>query len=94
MDTPLNYQELLRQKRGEILRIAARCGAYNVHVLGSVARAEAREERRKPRGLRDRGLPVPSCPRLEPAVSSKSKRVVTRPSRLAGGAARNRALKR
>ena len=43
METPLGYRELLRQKRTEILRIAARHGAYNVRIFGSVARAEADE---------------------------------------------------
>jgi hypothetical protein len=37
--TPL---ELLRQKREDILRVAAKHGAYNVRVFGSVARGEAR----------------------------------------------------
>ncbi len=35
------YTELLREKRDEILRIAARHGATNVRVFGSVARGEA-----------------------------------------------------
>lgn len=34
--------ELLREKREEILRIAAKHKAYNVRVFGSVARGEAR----------------------------------------------------
>jgi uncharacterized protein len=33
----------LRQKREEILRIAAKHGAHNVRVFGSVARGEAEE---------------------------------------------------
>ncbi len=33
--------ETLRQKQAEIARIAARHGAYNVRVFGSVARGEA-----------------------------------------------------
>jgi len=33
--------ELLQQKRDDILRIAAKHGAYNVRVFGSVARGEA-----------------------------------------------------
>lgn len=33
--------ELLSQKREEVLRIAAKHGAYNVRVFGSVARGEA-----------------------------------------------------
>ncbi len=34
--------ELLREKRDEILRIAAQHGATNVRVFGSLARGEAR----------------------------------------------------
>lgn len=37
----MTHQELLKQKHAEILRIAARYGAFNVRVFGSVARAEA-----------------------------------------------------
>jgi len=33
--------ELLQEKREDILRIAAKRGAYNVRVFGSVARGEA-----------------------------------------------------
>jgi len=36
--------EILREKREEILRIAARHGARNVRVFGSVARGEADEK--------------------------------------------------
>jgi len=36
--------EILRQKREEILRIAAKHGARNVRVFGSVARGEADEK--------------------------------------------------
>jgi len=36
---PLN--ELLQEKREDILRITAKRGAYNVRVFGSVARGEA-----------------------------------------------------
>lgn len=36
--TPL---ELLKQKRDAVLRIAARHGAYNIRIFGSVARGEA-----------------------------------------------------
>ncbi len=32
---------LLRERRGDILRIAARHGAHNVRVFGSVARGDA-----------------------------------------------------
>jgi predicted nucleotidyltransferase len=39
----MTYQELLKQNHAEILRIAARYGAFNVRVFGSVARAEADE---------------------------------------------------
>jgi uncharacterized protein len=34
-------EDLLREKREEILRVAARYGAYNVRVFGSVARGKA-----------------------------------------------------
>jgi predicted nucleotidyltransferase len=37
-------RELLNQNREEILRIAAKHGAYNVRVFGSVARDEAGPE--------------------------------------------------
>ena len=37
----MGLNELLRQKREEILKIAARHGAYNVRFFGSVARGEA-----------------------------------------------------
>ena len=37
----MSIDELLQEKREEILRIAARRGAYNVRVFGSVARGEA-----------------------------------------------------
>ena len=37
-------EELLKQKREEILRIAARHGARNVRVFGSVARGDADEQ--------------------------------------------------
>ena len=40
----MSIDELLQEKREEILRIAARRGAYNVRVFGSVARGEARPE--------------------------------------------------
>jgi predicted nucleotidyltransferase len=38
----MSLQELLREKRGDILRIAARHGARNVRVFGSVARGDTR----------------------------------------------------
>jgi uncharacterized protein len=37
----MGIDEILGDKRDEILRIAARHGAYNVRVFGSVARGEA-----------------------------------------------------
>jgi predicted nucleotidyltransferase len=37
-------EQLLHEKRDEIKRIAARHGAYNIRVFGSVARGEARPE--------------------------------------------------
>lgn len=40
----MRREELLREKRDEILRIATRHGARNVRVFGSVARGEADEE--------------------------------------------------
>jgi predicted nucleotidyltransferase len=39
----MTYRELLGNKRDEILTIAARYGARNVRVFGSVARGEADE---------------------------------------------------
>ena len=40
----MDVQELLKDKREDILRVAARHGAYNVRVFGSVARGEATPE--------------------------------------------------
>ncbi|MBO0347707.1 nucleotidyltransferase family protein [Phormidium pseudopriestleyi FRX01] len=37
----MNFDELLRDKREEILKIAAKHGACNVRIFGSVARGEA-----------------------------------------------------
>lgn len=37
-------QELLQEKRQQILEIAAKHGAYNVRIFGSVARGEEDEE--------------------------------------------------
>ena len=37
----MSIDELLQEKREEILRIAARHGAYNVRVFGSAVRGEA-----------------------------------------------------
>jgi uncharacterized protein len=36
----MSLQELLREKRQEILDIAAKHGGYNVRIFGSVARGE------------------------------------------------------
>ncbi len=36
----MSANELLKARRAEILRIAARYGAYNVRIFGSVARGE------------------------------------------------------
>jgi uncharacterized protein len=41
---PMSLQELLRKKRQEILDIAAKHGAYNVRVFGSVVRGDADEK--------------------------------------------------
>jgi len=40
----MNPDQLLHSKRDEILQIAARHGAFNVRVFGSVARGEARPD--------------------------------------------------
>ena len=40
----MHLDQLLRQKREEILNICARHGAHNVRVFGSVARGEAGEQ--------------------------------------------------
>ncbi|MGH8546281.1 MAG: nucleotidyltransferase family protein [Gammaproteobacteria bacterium] len=37
----MRIEELLKERREEILRIAARHGAHNVRIFGSVARGEA-----------------------------------------------------
>jgi predicted nucleotidyltransferase len=37
----MSIENLVRQRRDEILRIAERHGAYNVRLFGSVARGEA-----------------------------------------------------
>jgi uncharacterized protein len=44
MDQVLDTAQLVRVKREEIQRIAARHGARNVRVFGSVARGDARPE--------------------------------------------------
>jgi uncharacterized protein len=40
----MGLHELIREKRREILEIAAKHGAYNVRLFGSVARGEADEK--------------------------------------------------
>lgn len=40
----MNSSELVKQKREEILRLAAQYGARNVRIFGSVARGEARPD--------------------------------------------------
>ena len=40
----MNAQELIRSKRDEILRIAAKHGVKRIAVFGSVVRNEARED--------------------------------------------------
>lgn len=40
----MSLNELLQSKREDILRTAAKYGAYNVRVFGSVARGEADEQ--------------------------------------------------
>jgi predicted nucleotidyltransferase len=40
----MSLNELLQEKREDILRIAAKRGAFNVRVFGSVARGEADSE--------------------------------------------------
>jgi uncharacterized protein len=40
----MGIDELLKEKREEILAIAAKYGAYNVRVFGSVARGEATDK--------------------------------------------------
>ena len=40
----MSLQQILREKRQEILAIAAKHGAYNVRIFGSVARGEADEQ--------------------------------------------------
>ena len=44
MEQLLDPAQFIRAKRDEILRIAAKHGARNVRVFGSVARGEARPE--------------------------------------------------
>lgn len=42
--TQMNLDDLLRSRRGQILQIAAKHGARNVRVFGSVARGEAKPQ--------------------------------------------------
>ena len=39
----MSLDGVIREKRGEILRIAAKYGAHNIRVFGSLARGEANE---------------------------------------------------
>jgi uncharacterized protein len=41
----MSIYELLQVKREEIFQIAAKYGAYNIRIFGSVARREADENR-------------------------------------------------
>jgi predicted nucleotidyltransferase len=40
----IQLKELIQDKREEILAVAAKHGAYNVRIIGSVARGEATED--------------------------------------------------
>jgi len=40
----MKIEELLKDKREDILQIATKHGAYNVRIFGSVARGEANED--------------------------------------------------
>ncbi len=42
--TGLGIEDIIGNKRDDILRLAAQYGAFNVRVFGSVARGEARED--------------------------------------------------
>ena len=47
MSEPQNtsdFQTLLNEKRDEIIQIAARHGAFDIRIFGSVARGEARQD--------------------------------------------------
>ncbi len=48
----MNIEQLLRENRTEIQRIAAKHGAYNVRVFGSVARGELKRARLRVPGFR------------------------------------------
>lgn len=74
----MRREELLREKRDEILRIATRHGARNVRVFGSVARGEADEEKRY----------RPPCPVRAGSQLARSCRImvgITRTPGLQGG---------
>ncbi|MBE7469123.1 MAG: nucleotidyltransferase [Anaerolineae bacterium] len=40
----MSLNEIVQQKRDDILRIAAKYGAYNVRLFGSIVRGEADQE--------------------------------------------------
>ncbi len=40
----MSLQQILQEKRQEILEIAAKHGAYNIRIFGSLARGEADEQ--------------------------------------------------
>ncbi|OGI10582.1 MAG: hypothetical protein A3I68_06730 [Candidatus Melainabacteria bacterium RIFCSPLOWO2_02_FULL_35_15] len=40
----MNFNELIKQKRKEILNLAGKYGAYNVRIFGSVARGQANKD--------------------------------------------------
>lgn len=40
----MTFEQLLKEKREEILRVCAKYGARNVRVFGSIARGEADEQ--------------------------------------------------
>ncbi|MFN8374872.1 MAG: hypothetical protein U0694_18585 [Anaerolineae bacterium] len=42
--TGLGIKDIIGDKRADILRLAAKYGAFNVRVFGSVARGEARAD--------------------------------------------------
>lgn len=44
LKTGLGIADIIGDKRKDILRLAAKYGAYNVRVFGSVARGEARQD--------------------------------------------------
>lgn len=44
IESTMNIEKIIKEKRKEILRIARKHGAYNVRVFGSVVRGEAGPE--------------------------------------------------